>query len=107
LYSEGQGTDSLTVARWYAVDVVWRSKVMTPTLTEDQRLAIQEHGAPIYMLDETTNISYVLMRADEFESMKTRSEADEVSPIYPLIADISPEDWEDASNYGMKRLKRT
>jgi len=73
---------------------------MTPKLTEDQRHAMEERGgAPIYMVDETTNVSYVLMRAEHFERMKTLSEVDEVSSMYPLIADISPDDWEDASNY--------
>jgi len=73
---------------------------MTPTLTADQRHAIQEHGgAPIYIVDEITNISYILLRAEEFEKMKTRSEVDEVSSMYPLIDDVSPEDWEDISNY--------
>jgi hypothetical protein len=77
---------------------------MTPTLTEDQRHAIQEHGgAPIYMVDETTQITYVLMRAEEFEKMRTLSKDDETSSMYPLIADISPEDWEDASNYENRR----
>jgi hypothetical protein len=77
---------------------------MTPTLTEDQRHATQEHGgAPIYMVDETTQITYVLMRAEEFEKMRTLSEDDETSSMYPLIADISPEDWEDASNYENRR----
>jgi hypothetical protein len=73
---------------------------MTPKLTEDQRHAIQEHGgAPIYLLDETTSVGYVLMRAEQFEKMKTLSDADDVSSMYPLLAEISPDDWEDASNY--------
>jgi hypothetical protein len=73
---------------------------MTPKLTDDQRHAIQEHGgAPIYLVDETTSVSYVLMRAELFESMKAPSDVDEVSSMYPLVADISPDDWEDASNY--------
>jgi hypothetical protein len=72
---------------------------MTPRLTDDQLLAVHEHGgAPIYMIDETTNVTYVLMRVEQFEKMRSFSE-DEVPSMYPLIADISPEDWEDASNY--------
>jgi hypothetical protein len=40
-----------------------------------------------------------LMRTAENEIMKTLTEPDEVSSMYPLLADVAPEDWEDASNY--------
>ncbi len=46
------------------------------------------------------------MRAEPFERMKTLSEADEVSSMSPLIADVSPDDWEDACNYD-KRSQTT
>jgi hypothetical protein len=73
---------------------------MSPKLTEDQKHAIQEHGgAPIYLVDETTSAGYVLMSAEQFKNMKSLSEADDVVSMYPLIAEITPDDWEDASNY--------
>jgi hypothetical protein len=73
---------------------------MTPELTEDQRQAVEQlGGGPVYIIDPTTNARYVLMRAEDYEKMNVLTEADEVSSMYPLLADIAPDDWEDASNY--------
>jgi hypothetical protein len=73
---------------------------MTPELTNDQRLAIeQQNGTPVYLVDTVTSISYVLIRAEEYEKLKGLTGSDEASSMYPLLADIAPEDWEDASNY--------
>jgi hypothetical protein len=48
-----------------------KGDAMTPKLTEDQRHAIEERGAaPIYIVDETTNIGYVLVRAEHVESTR-------------------------------------
>jgi hypothetical protein len=70
-------------------------------LTDDQRQAIEElGGGPVYIVDPNTNAHYVLMRAEDYEKMKAPSEDDDdVSSMYPLLADLAPEDWEDASNY--------
>lgn len=56
-------------------------------------------GSPIYIVDTATNSSYVLLRADDYEKMKAQPDVDDVSSMYPLLADISPEDWEDLSHY--------
>ncbi len=36
---------------------------------------------------------------DEFDLTRTHSEADDVCSLYPLIAEIDPDDWEDSNNY--------
>jgi hypothetical protein len=73
---------------------------MIPKLTEDQRHAINEHGgAPIFLIDDATNVSYVLIRADQFEKIKVSTDNEDVASMYSLLADVSPEDWEDAANY--------
>ena len=78
---------------------------MTPKLSEDQRQAIEERGgAPVYVVDAATNANYVLMRAEQFEKMKavTDADRDEVEAMYPLLADIEPDDWDDISHYDKK-----
>jgi hypothetical protein len=39
------------------------------------------------------------MRADQFEEIRFSTDNGDVASMYPLLADISPEDWEDAANY--------
>ena len=71
---------------------------MTPNLTDDLRRAVEErNGAPLTIIDPATNASYVLMRAEDFEKFKAVNE--DVESLYPLLADLDPEDWEDASHY--------
>lgn len=44
---------------------------MIPTLTNEQRQAIQENGGtPIYIIDTETNKKYVLLSAEQFEKLK-------------------------------------
>jgi hypothetical protein len=77
---------------------------MTPRLTDDQRQAITEHGGtPVYVVDPATNASFVLLRAEQYEKMKAVIGEDEPEAMYPLLAEISPEDWEDASHYGIQK----
>lgn len=73
---------------------------MTPRLSEDQRQAIEERGgAPVYVVDATSNASYVLLRAEQFEKMRADTEGEVLEAMYPLVADIEPDDWEDISQY--------
>ena len=73
---------------------------MTTNLADDLRQAIEEHGgAPVYVVDATTGASYVLMRAEQFEKIKAIAEGDDVEVMYPLLADIEPDAWEDLSHY--------
>ena len=67
------------------------------TLTPEQRQAIEQRGH-VRIDDPETNTAYVLIRAAEFETMKALWD-DDVDRMYPLLAELSPEDWEDASNY--------
>lgn len=76
---------------------------MTPKLTDDQRQAIEEQGgAPVFVVDATTNATYVLMRAEHYDRIKAVTNNEDVEAMFPMIAGIDPEDWEDASNYDGK-----
>jgi len=76
---------------------------MTPKLSEDLRQAITKSGgAPVYVVDTATNASYVLMRAEQFEKLKAPTDGEDVEAMYPLLADIDADDWEDISHYDKK-----
>jgi hypothetical protein len=76
---------------------------MTTKLSDDLRQAIEERGgAPIYVVDAMTNASYVLMRAEQFEKIRAIVDGDDVEDMYPLLADIEPDDWEDISHFDRK-----
>jgi hypothetical protein len=76
---------------------------MTPKLTDDQRQAIEERGGtPVYVVDPTTDSSYVLLRAEQYERLKAITGENEAEAMYPLLADLEPDDWEDASAYGIE-----
>jgi hypothetical protein len=78
--------------------------IMTPQLSEDQRQAIEEcNGAPIDVVDSSTNAKYVLVRKEIFENMRAVVGDCEPEDMYPLLAEVTPEDWEDASNYGIPK----
>ncbi len=76
---------------------------MTPSLSEDQRQAIEERGgAPVYVVDASTNQNYVLIRAEQFETMKAATDGENVEDMYPLLADVEPEGWEDINLYDQR-----
>lgn len=73
---------------------------MTTNLADDLRQARKDQGgAPVYVVDATTGAHYVLIRAEEFEKIKAIAGGDDVEAMYPLLADIEPDDWEDLSHY--------
>jgi hypothetical protein len=73
---------------------------MKTSLPDDLRRAIEERdGAPVYIVDALTNASYVLMRAEQFETMKALTNGEDVEAMYPHLAGMEPDDWEDLSNY--------
>jgi hypothetical protein len=77
---------------------------MNLQFTDDIRQAIEAAGgSPVYIADPTTNVSYVILRAEDFAKMKAESESDDASSMCPLLADIAPEDWEDAGHYETRR----
>jgi hypothetical protein len=67
-------------------------------LTEQQRQEL--HGSePARARDPQTNETYVLVRADLYERLRTILDGDDARLMAPLLADLDPEDWEDASAY--------
>ena len=72
---------------------------MTPILTTDQRQAIQETGGkPVYLVDADTNISYVLLRADEYAKIQEFiGDEAESGPraMYDAIDETFREGWDD------------
>jgi hypothetical protein len=76
---------------------------MTPKLSDDLRQAIKEHGGgPLYVVDPDTNDGYVLIRAEQFERIKAVTDDGGVEAMYPLLADIEPDDWDDPGLYDRK-----
>lgn len=68
---------------------------MTASLSEDQRRAIEEHGGmPVYVVDPDTNANYVLMRAEQFETLKSLFSEEEFNPrqAYPFVDRVMAED---------------
>jgi hypothetical protein len=73
---------------------------MPARLSEEQRRAVEERGgAPIDVVDTETNARYVLLRAEQFEALKAANGGEEAEALYPLLADIEPDDWEDSRSY--------
>jgi hypothetical protein len=72
-------------------------------LTEKQHALIVGHESePIPVVDPQSDSKYVLMRADLFERWKTVLGDDDVDSMAPLLAELDPDDWEDASVYESK-----
>ncbi len=71
-------------------------------LTPEQRREL-DGPEPARAVDPQTNQTYVLVPTDVYERLKTLASVDEIDPelMYPLLADLSPEDWEDPSVYGI------
>jgi hypothetical protein len=66
-------------------------------LTEQQR---QELGSPEPIaIDPQTRQEYVLVRREVYRRLRALLEDDDARLMEPLLADLDPEDWEDASNY--------
>lgn len=65
-------------------------------LTEQQRQELE--GPEPVAIDPQTRREYVLVRREVYERLRNLLE-DDVRLMGPLLADLDPEDWEDASNY--------
>jgi hypothetical protein len=67
---------------------------MTPQLTDDQRQALEERGgSPVYIVDSSTNASYVLLPAELYERFKAVFEGDfDPREVYPFIDRVMAED---------------
>ncbi len=75
---------------------------MSIELTRDQARALAATSdAPPTVTDPTTRTTYVLLRSDEYDRVKGLLAADDPDALYPLLAEIDPEDWENGSAYGI------
>ena len=63
-------------------------------------LDLLAHGQPLRVRVNDSQEA-VLVLAEQYERLKKFVDTNETDPrvVYPLIADISPEDWEDLSAY--------
>jgi hypothetical protein len=63
---------------------------MVTSLPDDLRQAIEkEGGSPVHLVDAATNARYMLMRAEQYENLKTLFVEDEeldARALYPLLA---------------------
>ncbi len=74
---------------------------MSVELTEEQRRALEARPEePLRLIDPRTKQAYVLLRAGMYDRMRATL-ADEVpaADVYPLLAELHPDDWEDAARY--------
>ena len=74
-----------------------REKPMTTKLSDDHRQAIEQEGNnPFHLVDATTNIHYVLMRADQYEKVKAVFEREEHDfdprEAYPFVDEVMRDD---------------
>jgi hypothetical protein len=66
-------------------------------LTPEQRQELS--GPEPVAIDPQTRQEYVLVRREIYQRLLGLLEDDDVRPMEPLLADLDPEDWEDASAY--------
>ena len=69
-------------------------------LTEEQQRALaEETESPPRVINPGTGAAYVLVRADLYAKWQTLRDEDDVRLMELLLAELSPEDWEDRSVY--------
>jgi hypothetical protein len=69
-------------------------------LTEQQRLELTLSDTP-RALDPLTGNVYVLVPENVYQHLKDVLGDADPEAMYPLLGEISPEDWEDRSIYGV------
>ena len=73
-------------------------------LTEELRQAIATaEDTPVTLIDPRTKATYVLVRKEIYERLSGILDEDDARRFAPFLADLDPEDWEDASAYEGKR----
>ena len=71
-------------------------KVGKVLLTQDLRQAVDQAGhEPVRLTDPTTNRSFVLVRAEEFDRMKALISDDPVEQMRPFMIETFSEGWND------------
>ena len=74
---------------------------MTAELSPELRQALTATpDGPLNVIDPITKKAYVLVSADVYQRVQALlgEEGDAVGDISGLLADLAPEDWEDAAN---------
>jgi hypothetical protein len=72
-------------------------------LTDQQREALRQAGEGLTtLMDPQTREEYVLLRADVYARLRDSLADDDARLLEPLLADLDPEDWQDASVYERK-----
>jgi hypothetical protein len=66
-------------------------------LSEEQRRELSQPDPVV--IDPLTRETYVLVRKQVYDRFKNLLEQDDARLMYPLLADLDPEDWEDPSAY--------
>jgi hypothetical protein len=59
----------------------------------------QLRSTPVRVVNPETNEEYVVIRAAVYDRLHRLTGDDDVRQLEPLLAELSPEDWEDASAY--------
>ncbi|HUY36646.1 MAG TPA: hypothetical protein VMV69_28180 [Pirellulales bacterium] len=68
---------------------------MTP-MTPELRQAVRDAGNdPVWLKDMESNADYVLIRAELFRKVQSLVFDADPDEMYPLRANLAPEDWED------------
>ena len=66
----------------------------------DSDLDAAAKGHPVRLIDPSRRESFVLVSAQIFERLSvTNRAATDIETGYQLLADVSPDDWEDLANY--------
>ena len=65
----------------------------------EQHLDAVANGEPFRFICPKTSIEFIVLRADVYDRVKELFAEHDVDPewMYPLLAEIAPEDWEDPS----------
>lgn len=64
----------------------------------DEQCAELSQAKPI-AVDPNTSETYVLVRKSIYDRLKNLIEDDDARLMYPLLADVDPEDWEDETSF--------
>jgi hypothetical protein len=73
---------------------------MSIELTADQLRAAT--ASPVRITDAESQREYVLVSVEIYKRLRPPFDDDDVRGLEPLLADLAPEDWEDAHNYEEK-----
>ena len=71
-------------------------------LTEQQQTLLTRCESPPRVVNPATKETFVLIRAEVYAKFQDLLGEEDVRDLETLLAELSPEDWEDASNYEHK-----